>query len=225
MGLLDDFPYGFLNQIRNAAQSRIPNGNFGADDASGFPSRVPQQQQRLPLSIAGPDLTPNIPATSPGRPADFLRAQPPDPPAPNLTVQALRMKGVPEADISAAMGNPGLMKQLVIQHYGPGSTGATTRYRADANNPDRLTEPSGFLAGRGWQFGTAPSQENPLAQTVGFECQGYPAGCQNGGSFGDNANYYAGGRDLCRNCAIRYLGIQDEPPIIQMQTLRGFEKK
>jgi hypothetical protein len=139
MGLLDDLPYGLLNQIWNGTQSRTPNGNFSANEANGLPSRVLPQQQRLPLSFAGPDLTGDITAASPGWSADFLRAQPPAPPAQNLTVQALRMKGVPEADISAAMGNPEVIKGLVIQHFGPGptSTAARTGLASDQGNASR----------------------------------------------------------------------------------------
>jgi hypothetical protein len=70
MGLLDDLPYGLLNLIRNGTQSRIPNGNFDAGDANGFPSQVPQQ--RLPLSFAGPDLTADITASSQGWPQRAL---------------------------------------------------------------------------------------------------------------------------------------------------------
>jgi hypothetical protein len=42
----------------------------------------------------------------------------------NLTVNALRNRGVPEADIAAAAGNPELMKQLINQNFGPGSARA-----------------------------------------------------------------------------------------------------
>jgi hypothetical protein len=37
--------------------------------------------------------------------------------AENLTVRALRMKGVPEADIVAATGNPELQR-LIVRNYG-----------------------------------------------------------------------------------------------------------
>jgi len=127
MGLLDDFPYGLLNQIRNAARSQIPNAYSGTGDVNDLPSWTPRLPQRAPLSFAGPDLTADIAASSPDRPADFLRAQPPAPPAPNLTVQALRMKGVPEADISAAIGNPKLLNGLILQHYRPGPAEASVK--------------------------------------------------------------------------------------------------
>jgi hypothetical protein len=52
------------------------------------------------------------------RSADPLPAQAPMPIAENLTVRALRMKGVPEANITAAAGNPELMQRLIVQNYG-----------------------------------------------------------------------------------------------------------
>jgi hypothetical protein len=309
MGLLNNnFPDDLLELIRNAAQNRSHSANSGAGGADSLPSWVPRQQQRLPLSFAGPILTPDInasPSSPPGAAfplpgsadasadaglswlrgdgsADPLRARPPAPPAQNLTAQALRMKGVSEADIAAAIGNPELMKQLIIQHFGPGSAGAAARteytphgsiadggsfgdsrqrvypetsglddtrarrdapawgrfmpgnptglsagdinlFRADANNPVRLNGPSGLSFGPGLGASRSPGPVQPLP--VGLECQGFPAGCQNGGNFGDNANYYAGRRDLCRDCAIRYLGLQDEPAIIKIETLRRYEKQ
>ena len=100
MGLLDDWPDGWLKLIRNATQNRNPNADPGADDAIDLPSWLPRrQQQRPPLSLTGPGLMANIDASSPstGRSADPLRAQPPAPTPQNLTAQALRIKGVPEA--------------------------------------------------------------------------------------------------------------------------------
>jgi hypothetical protein len=145
MGLLNDFPDDLLELIRNAAQNRSPSANSGAGSANDLPSWVPRQQQRLPLSFAGPVLTADINASSPSPPGaafplpgpadasadtglswlrgdrrtDPLRARPPAPPAQDLTTQALRMKGVPEADIAAAIGNPDLMKRLIIWHLAP----------------------------------------------------------------------------------------------------------
>jgi hypothetical protein len=152
MGLLNNnFPDDLLELIRNAAQNRSQSANSGAGSANDLPSWVPRQQQRLPLSFAGPVLTPDINASSPSPPRapfalpgpadadtglswlrgdrsnDPPRARPPTPPAQNLTAQALRMKGVPEADIAAAAGNPELMKQLIIRNFSLGSAGAPTR--------------------------------------------------------------------------------------------------
>jgi hypothetical protein len=40
----------------------------------------------------------------------------------NLTVHALRMKGVPDADIAAAINDSGKLQQLLNQIYGPASS-------------------------------------------------------------------------------------------------------
>ena len=159
MGLLNNFSDDLLNLIRNAAQNRNPSANSGASDTNDVPSWIPQRQQPLPLSLAGPDLTADITASSSGWPratlplpappdvsaatdlswlpvdwsADPRRAQPPAPATQNLTTRARRMKGVPEADIAAATGNPDLMKQLIIQHFGPGSA-ARTGYTPDGSS-------------------------------------------------------------------------------------------
>jgi hypothetical protein len=50
-------------------------------------------------------------------------AQQPKLPPQNLTTQALRTRGVPEAHIAAAIGNPELMKQLIYRNFSPGSAG------------------------------------------------------------------------------------------------------
>jgi hypothetical protein len=153
MGLLSDYSDDLLKLIRNAAQNRNPNANPGAGDANDLPPWLPQPRQRPPLSFAGPDLTANVTASPPSqpgatfsrpgpadgsaatgsswlpvdRPADPLPAQPPVPTAQNLTAQALRMKGAPEADIAAATGNPELIKRLIMQNFSPGSAGAPAR--------------------------------------------------------------------------------------------------
>jgi hypothetical protein len=131
MGLLNATPDDWFELIRTAAQNRSPDDG-SADAARGSaPSWLPRSQ-RAPLSLAGPDLAANEPwpsasvapvVTVPqaGQPADMPNwaqapsgnpfAGSPRPAEQNLTVRALRMKGVPEADIAAAGGNPELMKQ------------------------------------------------------------------------------------------------------------------
>jgi hypothetical protein len=59
-------------------------------------------------------------------PAIVSSARFPALPAQNLTVQALRTKGVLDADIAAAINSPGRMRQLINQTYaaGPAKTPA-----------------------------------------------------------------------------------------------------
>jgi hypothetical protein len=44
--------------------------------------------------------------------------------ATNVTADALRLKGVPKANIAATLGNHGRTHQLISPAYGPGSTKA-----------------------------------------------------------------------------------------------------
>jgi hypothetical protein len=58
-----------------------------------------------------------------GRPPASQRMAPqPAPPVQNLTTHVLRMKGVPETDIGAAINDPGRMQKLLNQLYGRSST-------------------------------------------------------------------------------------------------------
>jgi hypothetical protein len=159
MGLLDGWPLGWFGLLGNGAQDQ--NGGIGADAANYLPPLAPQPR-RLPLSFAGPAEGPALAASLPGRaqaqmsagnpfaaypdgiravpslqsPPSRGSAQPLAPIAPNLTAQVLRAKGVPETDIAAAIGNPGLMKQLIYRNFGPGSAGTPAKvgYAAFSGN-------------------------------------------------------------------------------------------
>ena len=61
-------------------------------------------------------------------------------PVENLTTRVLRMKGVPEADIGAAINNPAKMQDLLNQLYGRRSTTAAGQDRASIY--DRATQAS-----------------------------------------------------------------------------------
>jgi hypothetical protein len=303
MGLLNDFSDDLLKLIRNAAQNRNLNANSGAGDANDLSSWVPRPQQRAPLSLAGPDLTADTTASSPSwhratvplsspadasaatnlswlrgdRSTDPLRAQPPTPPAQNLTAQALRMKGVPEADIAAAIGNPELIKRLIMQNYGPGSAGAAARTgyapygssvgggsfgdsrqrispetsglddarahrdmparsrlifedptglspvgvnldRAGANNPIQVNSPRGLFVGQGYTGDPdptpspiPPAQPTPRIRIAagGPKCDGFDAGCHEGGNYGTTGMYSVHGKNLCESCAVKTLRIQN----------------
>jgi hypothetical protein len=251
MGLLNNtFPDDFLELIRNAAQNRSQSANSGAGSANDLPSWVPRQQQRLPLSFAGPVLTPDINASSSGPPrapfalaspadadtglswlrgdrsTDPLRARPPTPPAQNLTAQALRMKGVPEADIAAAMGNPELMKRLIIQNFTAGSAGAPASTGYAAYGSSASGDPSGYtrpndIPGGNW-FDSAGSRQGAIApQVVQLKCVGWN-GCQNGGSFGYGGMYSVGGQTLCKSCAVKKLGGELLPSTEKTDLLRPY---
>jgi hypothetical protein len=145
MGLLDATTDDWLERYRRAAQNRSPNDGSADATYEAAPSWLPRSlPQRPPLSLAGPgdgasDVWPSAPVAplvmvpqagqSAGLPS-WAQAPTGNPfagfmaPKENLTARALRMKGVPEADIAAAAAAPELMKQLITQHFGPGSAAA-----------------------------------------------------------------------------------------------------
>jgi hypothetical protein len=92
---------------------------------------------------------------------------PPDQPAPavqNLTVHALRMKGVPEADIGAAINDPAQMKDLLNRLYGRRSMVASdagggfgSKIGADTSDdqPGQASTPAAATPGTYLPFGWA----------------------------------------------------------------------
>jgi hypothetical protein len=69
---------------------------------------------------------------------------------------------------------------------------------------------------------TTPSDESNTGLAQPVRCQG-PT-CSQGGSFGTSGMYYISGRTLCRNCAVKFLGIQDLPATEQIKILQNFPK-
>jgi hypothetical protein len=64
----------------------------------------------------------------------------------------------------------------------------------------------------------APSADQ--TRLAGLLCQGFSSGCQNGGPYRGAANYTVSGRNLCRECAVKMLGYEDEPESEKIQILR-----
>ena len=63
-----------------------------------------------------------------------------------------------------------------------------------------------------------------LAAGGDLRCQGFSAGCPNGGSRGTTGWFSVEGRRVCESCAVRMLGLQDEPPSDpdRIRTLRWY---
>jgi hypothetical protein len=87
---------------------------------------------------------------------------PPALPLQNLTARVLRMKGLPDADIVAAISNPGKMQDLLNQYYGrrsmnaPDDSGAfinRTSQGSSANQPDQASTPGGAMPENYLPFG------------------------------------------------------------------------
>jgi hypothetical protein len=72
-----------------------------------------------PSDLNSPSFHNDVGNTFGGQPLGSPDTTPqPTLPVQNLTTRALRMKGVPEADISAAVNNPTQMKNLLNRYYG-----------------------------------------------------------------------------------------------------------
>jgi hypothetical protein len=55
-------------------------------------------------------------------------------------------------------------------------------------------------------------------------CDGFSAGCQNGGSFGTSAIIQLeAGRRLCWDCAIKWFGLENESEDQKWKTLTDFD--
>jgi murein DD-endopeptidase MepM/ murein hydrolase activator NlpD len=117
-------------------------------------------QQGPPTSVQTKPPTENSLSAFPNGVRDAVDAQPlapqrlapPSPlPVENLTTRTLRMKGVPEADIAAAISNPATMQDILNQYYGrrsitPGNDSRAAYNRAmqgsPAAQPDQASMPA-----------------------------------------------------------------------------------
>jgi hypothetical protein len=102
-----------MRQLVNQVLRSGSAGAAAADDAV-WSGRAP----------AAP-VVPPPQAGQPGAPSSDAPASGPFPavPSQNVTARTLPLKGVPEADIAAAISNPELMRQFVNQVLRPGSAG------------------------------------------------------------------------------------------------------
>ena len=68
------------------------------------------------------------------------------------------------------------------------------------------------------------NQANDLIHVAaGLRCDGFPSGCQSGGSYGSSGMYNINGRVLCIDCAIKFFGLQGEPKSEIARTLDRFQ--
>jgi len=56
-----------------------------------------------------------------------------------------------------------------------------------------------------------------------YQCQ--DANCSTGGTYGKTAMYCVSGRNICRDCAVKRLGVEDESGAEQEKTLRLFLRR
>jgi hypothetical protein len=63
----------------------------------------------------------------------------------------------------------------------------------------------------------------PVLVAQNLPCDGFSGGCQSGGTYGTNAMYHISGLHLCRDCAVKMLGVQTESSREQTRTLSPFQ--
>jgi hypothetical protein len=68
----------------------------------------------------------------------------------------------------------------------------------------------------------ANQSNKPIRVAAGLQCDGFPSGCQSGGSYGSSGMYNINGRVLCIDCAIKFFGLQDASQSERARTLNRF---
>jgi hypothetical protein len=96
------------------------------------------------------------------------------------------------------------------------------RYR-----PDQPRAPKGTPEGGQWidDVGSSTDRTDVAARRrPQRRCDGFAAGCRSGGTFGSSGFIKVEGRRYCWDCAIRYLGLENETSDEQLRTLRNFDR-
>ena len=96
-------------------------------------------------------------------------------------------------------------------------------------SPDQPRVPASNTDGGQWTSGAntasvgAPTNTFPTIRlAANLPCDGFVGGCQSGGTYGTNAMYRIGRKNLCRECAVNVLGIENEPSDEKVLTLSPF---
>lgn len=110
---------------------------------------------------------------------------------------------------------------------------ATAELKADAlrhalkgvNWRDQPRVPPGNANGGQWMGMGGPVDDRTHVSGKGprVRCRGFA--CQNGGWYEHSGMYYIDDKVLCPNCAIKYLGIQEEPTEQRLKTLKYFDRR
>lgn len=106
---------------------------------------------------------------------------------------------------------------------------AEHRYRPDQPRAPRGSSIVGWWIDDLGNFAPSAPDDEPVligARRLGARCDGFTAGCQNGGSFGTSAIVHLeAGRRLCWACAIKWFGVEneDEDEDQKWKTLTDFD--
>lgn len=99
------------------------------------------------------------------------------------------------------------------------------RYR-----PDQPRAPKGTPEGGQWVDDLFSASQRALAGTervrvaAGPKCDGFSGGCQSGGTFGTTGMFKILGRNLCKDCAVKFFGIEDLSGAEQLDYLGRLDK-
>ena len=85
-------------------------------------------------------------------------------------------------------------------------------------DPDQPRVPPGSPDGGQWTGdGAAEEQPMQVAAAGDLKCQG--GYCESGGTYGTTAMYSILGRNVCRDCAVKMLGLENEPAAVKTEQL------
>ena len=99
------------------------------------------------------------------------------------------------------------------------------RYR-----PDQPRAPKGTPEGGQWIDDLFSASQQALAATervrvaAGPRCDGFSSGCQSGGTFGTTGMFKILGRNLCKDCAVKFFSIEDLSGAEQLDYLGRLDK-
>jgi hypothetical protein len=133
-------------------QMATPSGqgapSLGPNDAPGFGDRLSASLASIAHSKGLiPSLVNGIQSFASGQRTD------PDAAGDNLTIQALRARGVSATDAQAAVANPAMMRALIGQYYGPNTPRAAAPSASPAQSAADQPAPSS-------PFMTQPTEPN-----------------------------------------------------------------
>jgi hypothetical protein len=91
-------------------------------------------------------------------------------------------------------------------------------------SPDQPRVPAGNSDGGQWKRDGAESPNgSPVRLAQNLRCDGFYGGCESGSNYGTNAMYHISGKSLCRDCAVKILGIGNDSSRDQTRTLSPFQ--